>query len=606
MDVQRPVWFEENEAEGAKSQVLPPPNDILKTHQEFKRKLRKALKIGSKEVQIASTKEELETQIEAVRNRLSPPLLALQNLDDADKAHDVYTEYRKKGPKRVGRWAQDFANGFSQFVGAYSGIVDIVRSAGGPYGEVAYQSLSILLIVVVNKSANDTKIKDLLDDIRKSFPRLENWPQIYPTRTMKALVATAYEQVTEFSRAAAYYFTNFWRRFAMAIIAPPSMVVDKDAALIHKTLAEISSEAMFGLHGRSHNIETQVVRSQQTIEQLEAQATSSNEKLKKLQDHAKRIEDTNDWLLMALKDQNKKFERYKKDVEQRAQQEDEQQLKTLQENLGVMFPSAETNVEKTKYHLMQVFPNLPHYAPHLPETAYVQMSRDLLQKASFYHDWISSTESSLLFLSGRTAIEGRHYRGWRHCWLSPASIYIAEDLASSQDNNHIIAFFSCHPEFESRTVSTNHIISSIVLQILQRHPHVLRKKAVQFQSAALSGAMMELLSEVLACVKEFGTTYIVLDRLDQCEGKFNLLMDRLVRLVGDPGCDVKIAVIAETSIGGGKWHPEYLPEGEYRLDHVFGGQAWNQARLTNLEMNRGDRALTWTSEGSTLTLVETT
>ena len=101
----------------------------------------------------------------------------------------------------------------------------------------------------------------------------------------------------------------------MAIIAPPSMVVDKDAALIHKTLAEISSEAMFGLHGRSHNIETQVVRSQQTIKQLEAQATSSNEKLKKLQDHAKRMEDTNDWLRMTLKDQNKEFERYRKDVE---------------------------------------------------------------------------------------------------------------------------------------------------------------------------------------------------------------------------------------------------------------------------------------------------
>ncbi|TVY38285.1 hypothetical protein LOCC1_G007041, partial [Lachnellula occidentalis] len=552
--------------------------------------LRKALKIGSREQQIASTKEELETQTEAVRDRLCPPLLALQELNDADKAHDVYTEYRKKGPKRVGRWVQDFTSGFSRFVGAYSGMVDIVRGAGGPYGEVAYQTLSILLIVVVNKSANDTKIKDLLDDIRKSFPILENWPQIYPTPTMRALVANAYEQVIEFSRAAAYYLTNFW---------------NTEAALVHKILAEISSEAMFGLHGRSHNIETQVVQSRQTMEQLQGQATSSNKKLKELQDDAKRMEDTIDRLQMTLKNQYKKFETYKKDVKRtRAQQADEQELKKLQENLGVTFPSAETDVDKTKHHLMKVFPNLPHYAPQVPETAYMQMSRELLQESPLYRNWLSSLESSMLFLSGRTAIEGRHFRGLGHCWLSPACIYIAEDLARSNANNHIIAFFSCRPELESRTVSTKHILASIVLQILQRHPRVLGEKEVQFHSAALNGAMMELLGGVLACVKGLGTTYIVLDRLDQCKGKLNVLMDELVLLVGYPGCDVKIAIVAETSVGGGVWHPEYLPEGEYRLNRVFRRQDWNQPRLTSLEMNRGKRALTWTSEGSTLTVVE--
>lgn len=62
----------------------------------------------------------------------------------------------------------------------------------------------------MNKSTNDTKISALLDDIRKSFPRLESWPEIYPTQTMKTLVATAFMQVTAFSRAAAEYFTRFW------------------------------------------------------------------------------------------------------------------------------------------------------------------------------------------------------------------------------------------------------------------------------------------------------------------------------------------------------------------------------------------------------------
>ena len=94
----------------------------------------------------------------------------------------------------------------------------------------------------------------------------------------------------------------------MAIIAPPSMGVEKIATLVHKTLAEINSEAMYGLHSRSQNIETQVVRSGQTIEQLQTQVANSNA-------HAKRMEDNNDLLRQSLKELMKNFEAYKKDVE---------------------------------------------------------------------------------------------------------------------------------------------------------------------------------------------------------------------------------------------------------------------------------------------------
>ena len=171
------------------------------------------------------------------------------------------------------------------------------------------------------------------------------------------------------------------------------------------------------------------------------------------------------------------------------------------------------------------------------------MSRSLLQKTEFYQTWISSTESCMLFLSGRTAIEGRHFRGYSHCWLSPAAIYITEDLAREGIHS---AFFSCHPDLDSRPVPTKQIISSIILQILNQKPHILRKKAVQFHSAAMSDpfrnsynaktqarAMMKLLGDVLAAVKDLGTTVIVLDRLDKCESKFNIVMDELLRLVGD-------------------------------------------------------------------------
>jgi hypothetical protein len=254
---------------------------------------------------------------------------------------------------------------------------------------------------------------------------------------------------------------------------------------------------------------------------------------------------------------------------------------------------------------MKVFPNTPHYSPHMPVTGYIQMNRSLLQKSEEYRSWISSTESCMLFLSGRTAREGRYYKGLTHCWLSPAAIYLVEDLTREEIN---VAFYSCHPDLESKPVSAKHIISSIILQVLKRKPQILREKAVQFHSAIRSDpwleanavktqarAMMRLLGSVLEVVKDLGTTFIIIDRLDQCEGQFRVVMDELVRLVGDPTCNVKLAIIAETSFGGGEWKSEYLPEGEYRVDRVFNHQDWNQRLLTNQEMARGELPLIWSS-----------
>jgi hypothetical protein len=66
--------------------------------------------------------------------------------------------------------------------------------------------------VFVNKTKNDTRLVDHLTKIRKSLPRLDIWKEIYPTDEMRELVANAYLQVIDFSRAAAVYFSRFWRK----------------------------------------------------------------------------------------------------------------------------------------------------------------------------------------------------------------------------------------------------------------------------------------------------------------------------------------------------------------------------------------------------------
>jgi hypothetical protein len=71
-----------------------------------------------------------------------------------------------------------------------------------PYADVGSQ-------VVANKTKNDNKIFDMMDDIRKALPRLESWDGIYPTDGMRDLVANAFSLVVEFSRKAVEYLSRF-------------------------------------------------------------------------------------------------------------------------------------------------------------------------------------------------------------------------------------------------------------------------------------------------------------------------------------------------------------------------------------------------------------
>ncbi|CAG8955734.1 hypothetical protein HYFRA_00011000 [Hymenoscyphus fraxineus] len=567
MEFQKPGWFEGDDTKQSR-RVLPPPEKFANDHDLFKKKLQRSLKLSNRGVQIASNREDLNKQIESIQNDTEPRLAAQQILGDTSNIHDNYTVDRQHGVKKTGRKIQTFADAFGQFVSAYSGIIEVIATASGPYGEVAYQTLSIFFTVVVNKTRNDEKIAELLDDMRKTFPKLEPWKDIYPTDNMKALVATAYQQVITFCRAASEYFTRFFKRLMMAIMPQSSMNINEVAAQIYKTLAEINSEGMFGLHGRTQSI-------QRKLTDVLAQNRS-------------------------LLDE---FAAYRKEVEERVLQEDKQRLEALRKALRVTLPELETNIDDTKSFLMKVFPNTSRYVAHVPATGYLQMNCNLLHETTEYQEWVSSSHSCLLFLSGTTAAEGRKFRNWTHSWLSPIAIYITQDLARK---NLPVAFFCCHPSMESKIFSVNQIISSVVLQILAKEPQILRDKAVQFLSIAQTElyrnsenskqhvrAVLKLLEDVLAAVKALGPIFIVLDRLDQYEGKFSFLMDELVRLVGKSTCHVKLVVIADTSLRRGEWHPEYLSDENIDMDRIFVRQGWNQRKLTNLELAKGERSLTW-------------
>ena len=92
-------------------------------------------------------KEKLEQQIlSCEKDIITQKNLAFDAVNSAYNVHTKCQEDRATGVKKVGRITQNFAK-FSEFLRAYSGIVETLKGAGQGYGEVAYGTLSIFLIV---------------------------------------------------------------------------------------------------------------------------------------------------------------------------------------------------------------------------------------------------------------------------------------------------------------------------------------------------------------------------------------------------------------------------------------------------------------------------
>ena len=107
-----------------------------------------SLGIKKKTLSLASSKDDLDSQISEILGG-KPTSEVTQEIDIATKAHDGYQKERQDGGKKVAKDIQTRLNAFSQFLGAYAGIADAVSSAGGPYSQIGFQTLSILLIVSV-------------------------------------------------------------------------------------------------------------------------------------------------------------------------------------------------------------------------------------------------------------------------------------------------------------------------------------------------------------------------------------------------------------------------------------------------------------------------
>jgi len=118
---------------------------IQREHESFKKQVVRALKIGKNpDANLANSKDAIERQISEIQGE---SLLVGQEVEGATKALESYQQGRLAGGKKAASSLQRRLNGFAHFVSAFDGLMEKIASAGSPYGEVGYQTLSILLIV---------------------------------------------------------------------------------------------------------------------------------------------------------------------------------------------------------------------------------------------------------------------------------------------------------------------------------------------------------------------------------------------------------------------------------------------------------------------------
>ncbi|KAK3690380.1 hypothetical protein B0T22DRAFT_515714 [Podospora appendiculata] len=568
------------ETESQKCRVGKSAEVLKREHENFKKEVAPVI---SKDETLASTKEELERQILKIKgdrhnrpSRASTGAVATKDLDAATKAHDAYTQERAAGGRMVASAVQRGLDAMAKFIGAYSSLLETVMSAGGPYGEVGYQTLSILLIVVVNKSKNDSRIVDHLTQIQKSIPRLAVWKAIYPNDTMRELVANAYIQVIEFSRAAAKYFTRFWHRVYLAVAPKVTIKFDEAATRLYKILAEINAEAMLGLHDNTSTIKQRVI--------------SLHDDAKRGELDRKQLLDQNQKLIAQNEELQQKMDEQIQEANRRDREEDMKALSAFQRLLDVDPHIPATSLTAVKQVLMQVFPNDLHFSSNVPYTGHLQLNRASLEENPAYQQWRKQPRSSLLFLSGYTEYAGRKLKG-THSWLSPAAIYIAEDLTRQNAN---VAFFSCHPDFENPRVPGAAVLSSLVFQVLQWRPAILRNKDAEFR---------HILATTPPDKRERGLVILLsaalLEMQDMRAVPIDTITNELARLVTDLGSSelcVKVAIVAETSGGEGDWHSRFLPEHEFAKDRLLVVREWNQRSLTPRETSVARRPSIWSEE----------
>ncbi|KAI9764112.1 MAG: hypothetical protein M1840_008672 [Geoglossum simile] len=484
------------------SVACEPAQDALLEQEAFRLRISKRI-----------TKEELGL-LENADIGLLRELMA-KCLSEANKQEEKHRE-RKSPMRSVGRKTAAFMNNFSGFLESYSGIVEVMRFADNQYGGLAYGTLSLLLIVAVNKKRMEDSIDATLLTMQTQFSRLRVIEEIHSSSEMKRYIADVYKLGIEFSREAIFYYSRpAYQRVWEALSKPPRLGIDQRIAEITRGMTEIDNERcildskrLYEMQGKLQQVEVEV---------KEANARVEGKLLGKLQ--AKLVPDGYDL--------NKALEQYQT---------------TLQET----------------------FSNIKH----LPD-----FDMDTLLQKGEYIRWKQCKHSCIMLLRGETAV-----RTTDLCWLSLAPIEMARGLQRNKEI--VALHCCQVSNLMGDPVPAYTVLSAIIYQLLRAKPARLRDQRwytdidATIDKPAWRQRRHVLPFEVLATLlNDFQAVYILLDRADQVKD-ISTFMEGLLKIVRTSSCRVKMLIVAPSD---GRLKPEFVRSLQDDIEEKkFVSMGWDQ------------------------------
>ncbi|KAH9221782.1 hypothetical protein DL95DRAFT_455143 [Leptodontidium sp. 2 PMI_412] len=133
----------------------------------------------------------------------------------------------------------------SDFMGAYSGVCEVARTAAGGKAEVPYVALSVLLVVAMNMSKIGDIIKETLTDIKEEFPDVADIAVVINDPDLYYILERLAENINSFSESAIYFNRTTWlARVWYALLHPPSRNLDPARAEINKDIWKIQKKVL--------------------------------------------------------------------------------------------------------------------------------------------------------------------------------------------------------------------------------------------------------------------------------------------------------------------------------------------------------------------------
>ncbi|KAH7002623.1 hypothetical protein EDB80DRAFT_809798 [Ilyonectria destructans] len=173
-----------------KSNVLAPADRALESCAKFSTRL-------TKSSSYTGLSDKYANEI-ATANRDTLRDMLRQHLNDANAAERRFEQQGKV--RRFYQRTTRFLSTFGRYLDGYGGVVELMSTLGGQYGKAAYSTLSILLVVAVNKQKRDDRIGEILLQLCKQYSRFKILEHIHPTSEMQMHLANAYEIGIEFAR----------------------------------------------------------------------------------------------------------------------------------------------------------------------------------------------------------------------------------------------------------------------------------------------------------------------------------------------------------------------------------------------------------------------